>query len=365
LTDFNDKLDELNNKLTKVKQDIIEQETVDDEIVDYLKVKHQVLLSYCVNLIYYMSFKSKGESVKEKPVMNRLLELRLLMEKMRPLDGKLKYQIDRLIKYSTLDTTNNSTENLRPDPDALLNDFDDDENDDNDNNNDDDYRNRSKDKGKHFSSDVYKAPKLVAMPYKENESNKEKLEKQLLKKRSKLKNSEILESLREEFGVMPEVSSSSGLSGMNDNSKVLRKEAEERRRYEEERFIRTVMSRKDKQKIKQSMREATRFDNFTKIGDIGDFEELADLAKDHTSNGGYDKFDMIRDDRKEISIDLNASLKKAVSALSRPKVAKREREIPQTESIHNDKKSKTKKSEKDLLRSFASNFKKEKRQKVM
>ena len=88
---------------------------------------------------------------------------------------------------------------------------------------------------------------------------------------------------------------------------------------------------------------------------------MADLAKDHT-NGGYDKFDMMQDDRKQ-SIDLNASLKKAVSALSRPKVAKRERETSQVEGdAHNDKK--IKKSEKDLLRSFAKDFKKGKRQKV-
>ena len=349
--------------MNKIKNDINQYNNNinnDDEIVNYLKVKHQILLSYCINLVYYMSLKSKGDSVKDQPVMNKLLELRLLMEKIRPIDGKLKYQIDRLIKYSTLDANNASTENLRPDPDALLNDFDDDD-DDNDNNDNNDNEYRISNKSKQTSDDVYKAPKLVAMPYKEKESNKDKLEKQILKKRSKLKNSEILETLREEFGVTPEVFSSSGVSGMNDNSATLRKEAEERRRYEEERFVRTVMSRKDKQRIKQSMREATRFDNFTKIGDIGDFEELAELAKDHTGNSGYDKFDT-KDDRKQ-SIDLNASLKKAASALSNPKASKRRRE-QSDDNTPTEKSTKPKKSEKDLLRSFAKDFKKDKRQRL-
>jgi len=310
-----------------------------------------------------MSLKSKGESVKGKPVMSKLLELRLLLEKIRPLDGKLKYQIDRLIKYSTLDSANANTENLRPDPDALLDDYDNEDNEDNDNEgNNDDYGKKIS-KTSYNDSDVYRAPKLVAMPYKEKESNKDKIEKQIMKKRSKLKNSEILETLREEFGVTPESFSSSGVTGMNDSASILRKEAEERRRYEEDRFVRTVMSRKDKQRIRQSMRESTRFDNFTRIGDIGDFEELAELAKDNNDNSFSNKFD-VNDDRKQV-IDLNASLKKAASSLSNPKSLKRNRE-----SIDNDfdkpikkKNEKTKHSEKDLLRDFANTFKMDKKKK--
>ena len=36
--------------------------------------------------------------MKDHPVMRQLLELRYAMEKMRPLDAKLQYQIDRLLK---------------------------------------------------------------------------------------------------------------------------------------------------------------------------------------------------------------------------------------------------------------------------
>ena len=156
---------------------------------------------------------------------------------------------------------------------------------------------------------------------------------------------------------------------MNDTTSILRKEAEERRQYEEDRFVRTVMSRKDKQRIRQSMRESARFDNFTKIGDIGDFEELAELSRDHKNDkSGFAKYDL-KDDRKQ-SIDLNASLKKVVSSLSSSsKSLKRDRQsmnnmnYESNEKPINNKKEKTKSSEKDLLREFASDFRMEKKKK--
>jgi hypothetical protein len=40
----------------------------------------------------------EGRSVKDHPVMGQLLELRTIMDKMRPLDAKLKHQIERLLK---------------------------------------------------------------------------------------------------------------------------------------------------------------------------------------------------------------------------------------------------------------------------
>lgn len=66
--------------------------------------------------------------------MKQLLELRYIIEKMRAMDGKLKYQVDRLLKLSTQVAEGNgpSTDEvraamLRPDPSALMGDDEDDE----------------------------------------------------------------------------------------------------------------------------------------------------------------------------------------------------------------------------------------------
>ena len=49
---------------------------VDDDIVDYLEVKQQLLLSYCINVTFYLYMKAQGLSVRAHPVMRQLLELR-------------------------------------------------------------------------------------------------------------------------------------------------------------------------------------------------------------------------------------------------------------------------------------------------
>jgi U3 small nucleolar RNA-associated protein 3 len=49
---------------------------VDDDIVDYLEVKQQLLLSYCLNAVFYLYMKAQGQSVRSHPVMKQLLELR-------------------------------------------------------------------------------------------------------------------------------------------------------------------------------------------------------------------------------------------------------------------------------------------------
>lgn len=169
--------------------------------------------------------------------MRQLLELRYIMEKMRSLDGKLKHQIDRLLKLTQLDPEEARTAILRPNPDALLDDDDDDsveqgveENEDDEDNlddeSDDDYDDSededdkkkkhqpkkqsketsgSRSKDMNTSAGIYRAPKLSAVPYNLNETKEDKTLKKLEMKRKKLKNSEILDALREEFGDAPEV----------------------------------------------------------------------------------------------------------------------------------------------------------------
>lgn len=106
----------------------------------------------------------------------------------------------------------------------------------------------------------------------------EKMDKKMESKRRKIKNSEIMETLNEEFGHTPEVSSSSGVASKSRTEKELAEEENERRNFEEERFIRLTLSRKDKKSIKKRQAEAKQNDLLGDIGDIGDFDELADLV---------------------------------------------------------------------------------------
>lgn len=44
--------------------------------IEFLEVKYHLLLDYCMNLNFYSLLKTKGVSVKNHPVIERLIEIR-------------------------------------------------------------------------------------------------------------------------------------------------------------------------------------------------------------------------------------------------------------------------------------------------
>ena len=291
--ELEEKVSELKNKITPIKQllqefrERKEKFGIDDDIINYLDVKNQLLLAYCMNLCFYLAMKCEGRSVKSHPVMRQLLELRYVMEKLRPMDGKLKHQIDRLLNFASLSEENRSAMSLRADPGAFMDDEDEEGSDrvgsdDSQDNNGEEYdRLHAKDdkkKSNALQNEIYRAPKIAAAPYKFDDSREDKEARKMQRKRNKLKNSAIFESLQEEFGTAPEQSSSTGLEGMGTaDAKALQKEIDERNKYEEERMIRLTMTRKEKQSLKKRSREANKLERLTDIGDIDGIDEFDDL----------------------------------------------------------------------------------------
>lgn len=92
----------------------------------YLDAKNLLLLNYCQSLVYYLLRKAKGYSIEEHPVVRSIVEIRLFLEKVgfilvcqlcmftldnvdlttsfllqiRPIDKKMQYQIQKVIKAS-------------------------------------------------------------------------------------------------------------------------------------------------------------------------------------------------------------------------------------------------------------------------
>ena len=71
-------------------------EDVDENVVKYLEIKQQLMLSYSMNVVFYLFMKAQGSVVRGHPVMRQLLEFRYAMEKMRILDAKLQRDLDAL-----------------------------------------------------------------------------------------------------------------------------------------------------------------------------------------------------------------------------------------------------------------------------
>jgi hypothetical protein len=138
-----------------------------------------------------------------------------------------------------------------------------------------------------------------------------------MKKKNKLRNSEMLETLREEFSTKPEQSSSSGIGSFTTGEqRKLKAEAEERRRFEEDRFIRTSLSRKEKKDFRKRSREANNIDNFDSLGDVDDFQELADLA---SRNNKRDSKNSNKGESSKV-VDTSRSLTKALNVFKKKKV---------------------------------------------
>ncbi|KAK7201001.1 Sas10/Utp3/C1D family/Sas10 C-terminal domain containing protein [Novymonas esmeraldas] len=69
----------------------------DKNLVSFLETKVQLMLSYCMHVTFYLLLKSEGRKVAGHPVIDHLVEIRVYLEKMWPLEEKLQYSLNRLL----------------------------------------------------------------------------------------------------------------------------------------------------------------------------------------------------------------------------------------------------------------------------
>jgi len=93
-------LDEVRSRAAPLTAAVRAGELASAEGLSYLEAKHLLLLSYCVNIAFYVLLKAEGKSVKDHPVVLRLVEARAFLEKARPIDKKLAYQLDKLLRLA-------------------------------------------------------------------------------------------------------------------------------------------------------------------------------------------------------------------------------------------------------------------------
>ena len=331
-----------------------EEYSASKDSLDFLSAKNSLLLSYLIDLVQLVRLVEKKKKLAQKKKANtgtnesdsdcddeaaemaksiksclaRLNEMKVALDKIRPLEKKMRYQLDRLLAAASSATSfaaggeesedeenggedvnpsaNADPLSFRPNLEMMGSDHDDGEDgqedsdnddepsDDDDNSDDDDEDLRaakavaragssksSKKRGSVGRDDsddddgrknaIYQPPRLAAVPFAEREKAEEKAERALARQRRRMRQSELLQTLRAADGTdRPEEEDLDGGAALGKQKEAARRMAEreaEKTKFEEEMMVRLTQSRKEKKARGRMMREEQ--SNLGAIADLG------------------------------------------------------------------------------------------------
>ncbi|KAI8977698.1 Sas10/Utp3/C1D family-domain-containing protein [Mycotypha africana] len=284
--DLKAKVIDMKNQLKPLKQKIEDDQIHTSKGVSFLEVKYHIMLQYILQLAFYVHLKISGKQIENNPVVESLVELRVLLDKMKPIETKLKYQIDKLVRAAVLDTSRknesgqpNETTDVekkeeitvaqavavdplafRPNPMNLLA---------------KDEDNEDVDEEENVGTGVYRPPKLAPVTYIEDDKKKGgKKERDEARYKEKASRSRIMKDLMTEMSENPEeidvfggVNEGTGFGDRVDSMIA------EKNRYEEDNFVRLSVTRREKKRLNKNrrMKFESEFDN------LNDFSNLAGL----------------------------------------------------------------------------------------
>jgi hypothetical protein len=233
----------------------------------FMELKNVLLLNYCLNLQFYLLLKAEGRPVKDHPVIEELVRLRLLLEKTKPIDDKLRPQVNRMLKTAALglDSVTNDPAMLRANPKQMM------------------LGLSTKKDGKVTQAEadedrvaieeqVYKAPRATSMFFDKDESKAAKRERREQRLKERAAKSSVMQMVREEFGEGPEERGTGlGVIDVAEEEREMQREIQE---FEEDNFIRL---RPTKAQKKAGKREFV--DELKSLDDFGDMERALKTAR--------------------------------------------------------------------------------------
>ena len=169
--------------------------------------------------------------VADHPVIDMIVKLRALLEKCRPIDSKLKYQIDKLVARPVGEAAAAAADSAlahRPRPGALV-----------------DEESDGEDDTAAGAGDVYVAPRLGAQRYDDGKAA-HKAERKSAAAKNRAMRSSLLHEMQRELSEAPEELKAEEDRDRRGKVARIMKKAEERQNYEEENFVRLALTKQDK-----------------------------------------------------------------------------------------------------------------------
>lgn len=251
--------------------------------ISFLELKNFTLLGYLIDVTYLILRKCKGLSIEGNTAIDRLVELRTTLEKMKPINYKLKYRIDKVIRAANTGAIHSDDPlQLRPKPtDLILNEGGENEEEvDEDQESDEAHEDGpSTSKAAKKNNNVYVPPKVSAMHYNEDDSAETRKQRLLDKAKRRAMSTSVIQELRNEFDEAPEEIVEATIGKKNQN-----KMAKERQRYEEEYLVRLNVTKK--QRSAESGRHG--LTTLSSLGrDITRFENVSVLDQDHPDEEAF------------------------------------------------------------------------------
>uniref|UniRef100_A0A8C1TP01 Neuroguidin, EIF4E binding protein n=1 Tax=Cyprinus carpio TaxID=7962 RepID=A0A8C1TP01_CYPCA len=227
--------------------------------LSFLDLKYHLLLFYLQDVTHLISLKTEGESLKDNSAIHRLVTIRTVLEKMRPLDQKLKYQIDKLVRTAvTGSLAENDPLHFRPNPQNLVSKVmvccsD-----------DDDKGGNSKGEKDPSASRKYVPPRIAPVHYDGDMTEADRQREQIDKQKRAALRSSVIQELRQQYSDAPEE-----IRDRRD-FQTERESREElnRKNYEESMMVRLSMTREQRLRKRGMVGMTSQLSNITRFSDI-------------------------------------------------------------------------------------------------
>lgn len=273
LEDLRTSMDEIKGKMEPLLIQVKAGNYATSEGLSYLEAKHLLLLSYCTAIVFYLLLRAEGKSVRDHPVIARLMEMRMYLEKIRPIDKKLQYQIDKLLKAASQEEEGDAEGNrtggkmedalkFRPNPDLLVSKLDEDT---------------------ETGGGLYRPPKIAPMAMEEEANprdsrNKARAEREARKRASR---SSFVKELAAEMEGRPE-EIQEGIVGETRDMQRERERLQKRAVEEENLFARVPLT-----KVERSRLKSLKGNRSALTGLLDDFDDdVGDIVRTENVPGG-------------------------------------------------------------------------------